>query len=357
MSMEAAGLPTASATEMSRADVRGPRQQSEVLFLSRDNVEALFDPRGAVESQRHAFAALGNRTAVLPDKLMVPNSLDGSVAFCYAARLSPDSQAVSKFGSVNPSNLRLGVPTISAVIVVLDADTGQPVAFMDGTFITTRRTAAASAVAVDLLALPESRRVAVLGSGVQAREHVRMLSHVRTVETVRIWSPSEERRTAAALELADETGMVITAAASAREAVVGAHVVLLCTLSTEPVVDASWLSPGTTVVSIGSIGPDRSEVGQDVVEAAARVVVDDIRTASAHAGPIVESIQHRLLRTDDLVSIGDVLVGRSSGRESADEIVYYNSIGLGVQDAAAAIQVLARARKRQLGLNLRVNRD
>lgn len=328
----------------------------EILFLSGEDVAALFDPATAIESQRMAFSALGHDTAVLPDKLMVPNPADGSVAFCYAARLSKHSEPVSKFGSVNPANLGRGIPTISAVIVVLDAVTGEPIAFMDGTFVTTRRTAAASAVAVDLLAPPHATSVAVVGSGVQAREHVRLLTRVRQVKKVRMWSPSQQHRTVAANELADETGIDIRPAATAQEAVSGAEVVVLCTLSSTPVVTASWLSPGATVLSIGSIEPDRSEVGPDVVEAAGRVVVDDVETAAAHAGPIVQSLRSGVLNRDDLGGLGDVLVGKTGGRRSAEELVYYNSTGIGVQDAAAAIQILAAARARGLGLRLPVNR-
>ena len=160
---------------------------SDMLVLSAADVERLFTLNVAIESQRAAFTALGRGTAVLPPRLLVPGAGE-SVAFCYAARLSPGGAAVSKFGSVNPANSARGLPSVTALVTVLDAETGQPVAVMDGTSVTTIRTSAASAVAASVLARPGARTLAVLGSGVQAKAHVTALSAVLDLDEVRIWS-------------------------------------------------------------------------------------------------------------------------------------------------------------------------
>jgi ornithine cyclodeaminase len=330
----------------------GDDREPDLLFLSSREVARLFDPEMAIESQRAAFAALGDGTAVQPGKLMVSNPADGSVAFCYAARLSPQNGAVSKFGSVNPANTAGGLPSIAAVIVVLDPLTGRPAAIMDGVVITTRRTAAASAVAVEALSTPDATGLAVLGCGTQGREHVRTLPRVRPIKAVWLWEPSAARRAAAARELAAETGLEVRACATAREAVARAQIVALCTLSSEPVLEASWLAPGATVVSIGSIEPDRREVGADVVTRAARVVVDDPDSAAVHAGPIVDAMRTGALTREELIGLGDVLAGREPGRVGPDDLIYYNSTGVGVQDAAAATAVLARARRERIGRHL-----
>lgn len=340
--------PTAGGDHPHAADDLDPAP----VFLSSRDVTHLFDTATAIDSQRLAFAALGEGTALHPGKLMMADPADDSVAFCYAARLSPSTGAVAKFGSVNPGNAARGLPSVAAVIVVLDPVTGRPAAIMDGTVITTRRTAAASAVAADVLSAPGATSLAVLGCGTQGREHVRALPRVRPIKAVRLWAPSEEHRIAAARELAAETGLDVRACATAREAVAGAHIVALCTLSAEPVVNASWLAPGSTVISIGSIEPDRHEVGTDVVAKAARVVVDDPGTAAAHAGPIVEAIHAGTLTHDEVIGLGDVLTGRRKGRLRPDDLIYYNSTGLGVQDAAAAAAVLARARRERVGRRL-----
>ncbi|WP_369190997.1 ornithine cyclodeaminase family protein [Streptomyces sp. R08] len=317
----------------------------DVLFLSGDRVTDLLDADAAIASQRAAFTALGDGTADLPGKIMHPSRFDDSVVFAYVSRLSADTGAVAKFGSVNPANARAGLPTIHAVISALDPVTGQLVAVMDGTAVTTLRTAAASAVAVDALAAPDATRLAVLGSGTQALAHVRAIARVRDLTSVHLWSPNPERRTRAAETLAAELPFPVEPSATAREAVTAASVVAACTLSTTPVVHGEWLTPGCTVVSVGSFEPTRSEVDPDVLRRSAAVVADDPETATEHAGPIVDALREGLLTPDDLIPLGAVLTGRRAARTRPDDIVYYNSVGLGIQDAAAAWAVIDAAKK------------
>lgn len=124
----------------------------------------------------------------------------------------------------------------------------------------------------------------------------------------------------------------------------GASLVAACTLSTTPVVRGAWLTPGCTVISVGSFEPTRSEVDADAVRRAAAVVVDDPGTAAEHAGPVVDALRDRLLAREDLIGLGDVLTGARTARTGPDDIVFYNSVGLGVQDAAAAWAVVHAAR-------------
>ncbi|QUQ66526.1 ornithine cyclodeaminase family protein [Kutzneria sp. CA-103260] len=299
-----------------------------MLFLSAAEVESLLDPDAAIASQRRAFAALARGAVDLPHKIMHPSGFDDSVVFCYAARMSGDTGAVAKVGSINPGNPARGLASIHALVIAFDPVTGQPVAAMDGGAVTTLRTAAGSAVAVDLLAVPAAATLAVIGSGVQAKAHVRAISRVRELADVRIWSPSD-RRVATAAELDAR------AVDSAEEAVAGADIVVTCTLSREPVVRGAWLSPGATVVSVGSFEPSRREVDEDLVRRAAAVVVDDPETAAGHAGPIIGVVAKA-----DLVALGDVVTGLRSPRTSPDDVIFYNSTGIGVQDAAAAWAII-----------------
>jgi ornithine cyclodeaminase len=223
--------------------------------------------------------------------------------------------------------------TIHALVIAFDPVTGRPVAAMDGGAVTTLRTAAGSALAVDLLAVPDADVLAVIGSGVQARAHVRAVSRIRRLSDVRVWSPSH-RREQAASELSAELGLPVRAVDSAVDAVTGAGIVATCTLSREPVVRGSWLAAGATVVSVGSFEPSRREVDADVVRRAAAVVVDDPETAAGHAGPLIDA-------DVDLVPLGDVVTGLRAPRTSPEDVIFYNSTGLGVQDAAAAWAVVA----------------
>ncbi|MFC9641754.1 ornithine cyclodeaminase family protein [Streptomyces mirabilis] len=319
----------------------------DVLYLSRDRVTELLDTDAAIASQHAAFTALGDGTAELPGKIMHPSRFDDSVVFAYLARLSADTGAVAKFGSVNPANTAAGLPTVHAVINALDPVTGQLAAVMDGTAVTTLRTAAASAVALDALATADSAELGLLGSGTQALAHARAVARVRDLRSVRVWSPNPARRARAARCLATELGVATRAVDTAEEAVAGLPMVAACTLSSTPVVRGAWLAPGCAVVSVGSFEPTRREVDTDVVRRAAAVVVDDPETAAEHAGPIVDALREGVLARADLIPLGGVLTGRHPARTHPDDIVFYNSVGLGIQDAAAAWAVIAAARARE----------
>lgn len=329
--------------------------QTDVLVLSAADVAELLSVDVAIASQRRAFDRLGRGQAVLPPRLLADGQ-EESTAFCYVARLDVDSPAVCKFGSANPANARRGLPTVAALVTVLDAETGRPIAIMDGTSVTTLRTSAASAVAVQLLAGPQSDSLAVLGSGVQAEAHVAAISRVLHLESVRVWSPDRHRRESLASRLAgsgaNQTGMAVVSTSTAEEAVRGAGIVVCCTTSPDPVLDTDWLRRGATVISIGSYAPDRHEVPQDLVARADAVVVDDVASSIMQAGPIVAGIASGILSRDRLIPVGKVVAGLAAGRLQPTDIIYYNSIGIGVQDAAAAEAVIGAARGRGYGRHL-----
>jgi len=309
---------------------------SQVLLLSAADVHAVFDVGTAIESQRAAFGALGRDEALLAPRALLPAGDD--VAFCYLSRL-PGTGPVAKFGSVNAGNPGRGLPSVHAMVTVLDPEDGTPAAIIEGTSVTTLRTAAASAVAIDHLAAPGASRLAIIGCGVQGRAHVDAIAAVRELSEVRLFS----RTSAAAEALAADVGGRV--AASAREAVAGADMVALCTTSEKPVVEGAWLSPGCTVVSVGSFAPDRSEVDGELLAMASAIVVDDVETSLEQAGSIVAGG----LSAGDLISLGAVVAGLAGARRGAGDIVFYNSVGLGVQDTAAAARIVERARAEGVG--------
>ncbi|WP_433469654.1 ornithine cyclodeaminase family protein [Spirillospora sp. CA-128828] len=312
-----------------------------VLLLSAADVRAVFDLPAAIASQRAAFGALGRGEAGLAPRVLLDGP-DGDVAFSYVSRL-PGTGAVAKFGSVNPGNAARGLPTVAALVTVQDPVDGRPVAIIEGEAVTTLRTSAASAVAAGHLAVPDASRLAVIGCGVQGRAHVRAMAMVRPIGLVTMACRHPETCTAAS-ELSRELEMPVEAAASARAAVEGAQIVVTATTSPEPVVLGSWLDPGCTVVSVGSFAPDRTEVDGETLTRAASVVVDDVTTALDHAGPVVAAVRAGVLNPDEVRPLGPIVAGLATGRESAADIVFYNSVGLGVQDAAAAAVIVDRAR-------------
>ncbi|WP_024936519.1 ornithine cyclodeaminase family protein [Actinomadura welshii] len=317
-----------------------------VLLLSAADVAAVFDLPAAIASQRAAFAALGRGEARLAPRVLLDGP-DGEVAFSYVSRL-PGTGAVAKFGSVTPGNAARGLPTVAALVTVQDPVDGRPVAVIEGEAVTTLRTSAASAVAAGHLAAPDASRLAVIGCGVQGRAHVRAMAAVRPLGRVTMTCRHPDTCTAAA-DLAAELELPVETAASARAAVEDAQIVVTATTSAGPVVSGAWLRPGCTVVSVGSFAPDRTEVDGETLTRAASVVVDDVPTALEHAGPVVAAVRDGLLDPGAVRPLGPVVAGLATGRASAADIVFYNSVGVGVQDTAAASVIVARAREAGVG--------
>ncbi|MCE1178373.1 MAG: ornithine cyclodeaminase family protein [Micrococcales bacterium] len=321
----------------------------DLIILPSADVTSLLDVDAAIESQRRAFLALGEGRTHLGPKASLPGE-EGSRALSYFARIGADGPAVGKFLSVNPANPARGLALIHGVITVLDAETGRPAAVLDGTAVTTLRTAAGSAVAVDTLARQDAATLTIVGSGVQALSHGHALARVRGLDRVLIAA----RRLDAAEAVADDLrgdGPAVEASDDIEGAVREADVVVLCTTSMTPVIDAAWVRPGATVVSIGSFAPDRHEAGQDLLGLDV-VAVDDVHTNVEHAGPVMQALEAGTLAEGDLVALGAILAGHRPGRTDEDQTVFYNSVGLGVQDAAAAETVLERARATGAGLRV-----
>ncbi len=216
-----------------------------------------------------------------------------------------------------------GIHTHHAVIVLFRPETGEPLAMMDGRLITEMRTAAASAVATKWLARQETKVLAILGSGVQAKSHLEALRQVRSFAEVRVWSP----RNAAAFAKAQG----VKATSTPEDAVRGADVVVVATSATTPVLQGRWLSPGTHVNAVGATRPDWRELDDDLMRSA-RVYVDSREAATKESGDVIAA-------RDVVGEVGEVVAGTRPGRSDAREITLFKSCGVAVEDMASAALV------------------
>jgi alanine dehydrogenase len=228
----------------------------------------------------------------------------------------------AKLVTFYPQNV--GVHTHHALIVMFKAETGEPLAVMDGRLITEMRTAAASAVATQRLARPDANVLGIIGSGVQAKSHLAALRHVRQFKEVRVWSPRN------APAFAQRHG--VTAVSSAADAVRGADVVVVAASSTTPILQGRWLAPGTHVNAIGATRPNWRELDDDLVTTA-RVFVDSREAAQRESGDVIAA-------KGEITEIGAVVSGTAPGRRNGEEITLFKSVGVAVEDVAAAGLVL-----------------
>jgi thiomorpholine-carboxylate dehydrogenase len=265
------------------------------------------------------------------------------------AQTSEPAVIGTKLVTVFHGNAARDLPSHLASIVLMDSETGELLAFMDGRYITEARTAAVSAVSAKLLAKADAGALAIIGSGVQARSHLEALKRVRTLEKVRVWSPNEVRLAAFAREIRHKTTAPVTVMRSAREAVEGADLVVLATASREPVVEGAWIAPGAHICAVGACRPDQREM-DSALTGRGRIFVDSRTGAFSEAGDIVIPIGEGAFdRSHVAGEIGEVAAGTVPGRRSPDEVTIFKSLGMAVEDVAAAHLAYTRAASRGLG--------
>jgi ornithine cyclodeaminase len=262
----------------------------------------------------------------------------------------PDAPALgAKLVTVYASNPLAGLPSHLATIVLLDPHTGALLAVLDGRYITEARTAAVSAVATRLLGRADASSLAIVGSGVQARSHLEALACVRPLREVRVWSPSAERRERFVTEMRGHTEARLVAAISAKAAVAGADIVVLATSARSPVVENDWIAEGTHICAVGACRPDQREMPGALV-ARARVFVDSRAGALTESGDIVLGIAEGSFDAGHVAGeLGELAAGRLSGRRDDADVTLFKSLGMAVEDVAAAHLAYERAMERGLG--------
>jgi len=321
-----------------------------VLVLSRTEVERLIDPDRLREAVGNAMADLSAGRSSMPPRIaaMVPER-DGLLAAMPA--YLPSSRALTtKLVSLFPKNTDR--PTHQAVIVVFDAEYGTPLALIDGEAITAARTAAASALATDFLARRDSERLVVIGTGVQARAHLRAVSRVRRFRSICVAGRDAAKAKALAKELGGRDLGEVRAYEQIEQAVGEADVVCACTHSPDPVIRREWLRPGTHVNSVGYNTAGREVDGATFRDA---LVVVESRTATlapppAGSNDIAMAIAEGAMTRDHVhAELGELVSGTRPGRTDRDQITLYKSVGVAVQDAAAAALVLDAARAAGMG--------
>ncbi|MGA5562143.1 ornithine cyclodeaminase family protein [Streptomyces platensis] len=328
-----------------------------MLVLGRSQVEALLDTEALIDALASAMTDLSAGRASAPDRVAVTVPERDAFLAAMPGHVPSAGVLMSKLVSVFPQNGGTPVPTHQALIVVFDPRTGEPTALLDGTAITAARTAAGSALSARLLAREDASVLAVLGTGAQARSHAEAMCRVRPIRQIRVAGRDRTKAAALAEELSAALQVPAEAAATWAEALDGADIAAATTHSVEPVIRRSWLTPGVHVTSVG-FNPDGREI-DDATVAEALVCVESRQAALApfpagsndllcplRDGVITEGHVH--------AELGELLAGTKPGRSSDQQITLYKSVGVAVQDAAAAALVVAAARERSVGAEIGV---
>lgn len=325
---------------------KGVEPTQGTYFIGAGAVEAAFDWAAAIAVLRSAYSG-----RLTPDMFPPRSMARGQRLWLRTLTgISPDGALMgAKMIAANTRNARA-----SYLISLFDQETVELRALLDGNAITGYRTAASTALALDVLARDGKTSVGLLGTGFEARNHLRALAGVREISRVDVYSPNPESRARFVAAVAD-LGLDVAGRESARQVVETAPDVLVCAARSRneaPLFDGAWLAPGTTVASIGSTLPEQREVDPTTLGRAARIVADMPEEVEHDTGDLIAARAAGLDLSDRIVPLAEVIGGRIAGRTSAEEIVVYKSVGSALQDIAVAAMCFERARRMGLGAML-----
>ncbi|MEU9123116.1 ornithine cyclodeaminase family protein [Streptomyces sp. NPDC048506] len=328
-----------------------------MLVLGRAQIEALLDMDVLIDALAPAMRDLSAGRACAPDRVaaLVPER-DGFLAAMPG--FVPSTGALTgKLVSVFPRNSGTPLPTHQALIAVFDPDTGEPTALLDGTAITAARTAACSALSARLLARADASLLAVLGTGAQARAHAAAMCRVRPIRRIRVAGRDRAKAAALADALSVELRLPVEAMDTYARALDGADIAAATTHAVDPVIRRPWLTAGVHVTSVGFNPVGREVDDATIVEAL--VCVESRRAAlapfPAGSSDLLVPIREGVITEHHVhAELGELLAGSRPGRSSRDQITLYKSVGVAVQDAVAAALVVAAARERSIGTEIRL---
>jgi ornithine cyclodeaminase/alanine dehydrogenase-like protein (mu-crystallin family) len=322
-----------------------------VRFLSAQDVRRAFPMKLAVAAMKEAFIQISGGKTVAPPRtsLEIPEyNGDTLVMPVYA----PATRLIGlKLATLFGDNPAQGLPLLQALILVMDATTGAPLAVMNGADITAIRTGAASGAATDLLARKDSRVAAIFGAGVQGRSQLEAVCAVRSIRQAYIFDPNPGQAASFAREMGEKLSIPVTVAAST--ATLGeADIICTATSSAEPVFADKELKSGAHINAIGSYKLHKREVPPETV-LRAKVFVDQVESCLEEAGDIIIPLNEGLISQDHILGeIGEILNGDKPGRTSGDQITFFKSVGNAVQDLVSAAKILEAAREMNLGVEV-----
>jgi len=324
-----------------------------MLILSKEEIQHALPMKQAIEATKAAYVALSSGKAVVPQRIHLLIPQHEGMSLFMPAYLQYDSQEALavKTVSVFPHNAEQELPIIHGAVLVLDAETGRAVALLEGGSLTAIRTGAASGAATDILSRPDSQIVAIFGAGIQGRTQLEAICTVRSIEKVFVYDPQPDMVREFITEMAGSGSIPgnIQPAQSPQQAIAAADVICCATTSKSPVFQDKHLKPGVHINGVGSFTPEMQEIPAQSIARSALFV--DSRPAALHeAGDIILPIKEGLISESHIqAEIGEILLGEHPGRVDSEQITFFKSVGVAVQDAAAAHLALINATRLGFG--------
>ena len=316
----------------------------ETLILTKKDVEGILTMEDTIKAVEHAFEMHGKNLVQMPPKVYL--NFDKGDLRAMPAYL--EGKAGIKWVNSHPDNPKRGLPTVMALLIYNDPETGFPLAVMDAMHITNMRTGAAGGIAAKYLARKDSKVFGFVGCGTQAYTQFMALSKIFDIEAVKAYDINKTNAVRF-IEFCEKNG--VSAKVESIERVCDCDVLTTTTPSREPIIKEDWISEGMHINAIGADAPGKQELDERIL-LKAKIIVDDIEQA-LHSGEINVAVSKKILKVDDIhATLGEVIVGKKRGRESENEITIFDSTGLAIQDISTASIVYQRAVESGIGIKI-----
>jgi ornithine cyclodeaminase len=311
-------------------------------FIDREEVARRLTYEMCIPIVRDAMIAFSRGETKQLLRSIIP-LIEGRLFGVMPGAMGENAAFGAKLISVFQNNFSRGMPSHQGLVILFDPESGAPVCVVDAVEITAIRTAAASAVATDVLARKNASHLALLGYGEQAATHARAIGKVRKIKSIAVWGRSSERARSFAERMQNELALPVAAAPSVKEAVSNADIICTVTSAAEPILKGEWVRPGTHLNLVGSGFAGPSEVDNDLV-VRSRFIADSREGVLAQGAEFLRAKAAGLIGDDHIVAeIGEVLAGKIEGRRTEAEITVYKSLGHVVQDLASAWALYSQA--------------
>jgi alanine dehydrogenase len=320
------------------------------LYLTQDDVRSILDMGSTIEAVESAFREMGLGNIEMPARVYLHFEKYNGVLIAMPAYIKALDAAGLKVVTVHPENpAKHKLPSVIARIILNDPTKGEPLAIMDGTYITAMRTGAAGAVGIKYLARKGAKTAGVVGLGVQGRSNLRALCKVRGVEKVKAYDILPAARKTFAEEMSKELGIDVKAVDSVAEATKGSEIVITCTPSATPILMGNMLEKGAHVSAIGTDTAAKRELDTSVLKRADKLVVD-FKDQAFVVGDFAVPLKEGAIKKEDVYAeLGEIVTGKKPGRTSENEVTLFKATGLAIQDVGTAFKVYQLAKKRGIG--------
>ena len=324
-----------------------------MLLLTKEDIGKVFTMKDAVEADKECYKAFSEGRFDVPLRAVINGSRGN---FLFMPAYSEEMKAAGlKIVNIMPGNPAKGLPASIGQVLLIDGETGEVKALMDGTYITALRTAAASGAAFDLFGLKDASVGAMIGTGSQAMAQLEAMLTARRLKEVRVAARNFEKTKAFVEEAKEKLGTYgaeIIACEDTNAAVDGADLVTLVTVSGAPVCSAAYFKPGCVISAVGAYTYDMQELDPSVFDKCGKIYFDSEEAVLSESGDILRPLDEGTLSRDQFTGdIGDYILGKIPGRESADEIIVFENVGIGALDLYTAQKVFERASAEGVGLD------